>query len=76
MCYLVAKNKNAHGSYALKTSHGAHLVELKKSLNKDAVPKGIQLVTISRPNAYGEYAPYRIVEDEAEFIETVKKLCQ
>ena len=26
MCYLVAKNKNAHGCYALKTVHGIHLV--------------------------------------------------
>ena len=57
MCYLVAKNKNAHGCYALKTVHGVHLVDLKRQLNQFAVPHGIQLVTISRPNAYGEYAP-------------------
>lgn len=76
MCYLVAKDKNKHGSFALKTSHGVHLVELKKSLNREASGKGIQLVTISRPNAYGEYAPYQIVKDEEEFVQTVKKLCQ
>ena len=57
MCYLIAKDKNGHGCYALKTAHGKALVELKRKLNKTAVPKGIQLVTISRPNAYGEYAP-------------------
>lgn len=28
MCYLIAKNKNAHGCYALKTRHGKHLVEI------------------------------------------------
>ena len=56
MCYLIAKNKNGHGCYALKTTHGKALVELKRGLNKTAAPKGIQLVTISRPNAYGEYA--------------------
>lgn len=28
---------------------------------------GIQLVTISRPTAYGEYAPYRFVHSEEEF---------
>ncbi len=26
--------------------------------------KGIQLVTISRPTAYGEYAPYTFIENE------------
>ena len=61
MCYLIAKNKNGHGCYALKTAHGKALVELKRGLNKEAVPKGVQLVTISRPNAYGEYAPYHFV---------------
>ena len=29
MCYLVAKNVNSHGCYALKTELGNHLVELK-----------------------------------------------
>ena len=30
MCYLVAKDRDAHGCFALKTKHGKHLVELKK----------------------------------------------
>ena len=38
MCYLIAKNKNGHGCYALKTAHGKALVELKRRLNKEAVP--------------------------------------
>lgn len=57
MCYLVAKDRDAHGCFALKTTHGKHLVELKRELNKAVGYKGIQLVTISRPTAYGEYAP-------------------
>ena len=76
MCYLIAKDKNGHGCYALKTVHGEALVELKRELNKIAVPKGIQLVTISRPNAYGEYAPYHFVKDEAEFADAVRQLCE
>ena len=55
MCYLVAKDRDAHGCFALKTTHGKHLVELKRELNKAVGYKGIQLVTISRPTAYGEY---------------------
>ena len=48
MCYLVAKDRNAHGCFALKTTHGKHLVELKRELNKEVGYKGVQLVTISR----------------------------
>ena len=58
MCYLIAKDRDSHGCYALKTNHGRHLVELKRELNRAVGYKGVQLVTISRPTAYGEYAPY------------------
>lgn len=34
MCYLVAKDRDAHGCLALKTTHGKHLVELKRELNQ------------------------------------------
>ena len=69
MCYLVAKDRNAHGCFALKTTHGKHLVELKRELNKEVGYKGVQLVTISRPTAYGEYAPYHFVDTERVRIE-------
>lgn len=65
MCYLVAKDRNAHGCFALKTTHGKHLVELKRELNKEVGYKGVQLVTISRPTAYGEYAPYHFVDSNS-----------
>lgn len=53
MCYLVAKNRNTPGCYALKTKHGKQLAEMKRRMNAKVVNKGIQLVTISRPTAYG-----------------------
>ena len=34
----------------------------------------IQLVTISRPCAYGEYEPYQFFDSEKEFEEAVKKM--
>ena len=74
MCYLVAKDKNRHGSYALKTVHGSHLASLKRELNEAVKGKGIQLVTIRRPTAYGEYAPYTFAETEEEFREMVQNL--
>ena len=34
----------------------------------------IQLVTISRPSAYGEYEPYHFCDTEDEFERTVAKM--
>lgn len=73
MCYLVTKDRDAHGCLALKTTHGKHLVELKRELNQAVGYKGVQLVTISRPTAYGEYAPYHFVDTGQEFRMIVKR---
>ena len=35
---------------------------------------GVQLVTINRPTAYGEYAPYHFVDTEQEFKTIVRGL--
>lgn len=71
MCYVVAKKRNALGCYALRTKHGKELVALKKKLS----PKEeLQIVTISKPSAYGEYAPYIIAHSEEEFLGLVKAL--
>lgn len=67
MCYLIAKERNAHGCIALKTTHGQHLADFKYALDDALDGSGIQFVTISRPTAYGEYAPYRFVHSEEKF---------
>lgn len=74
MCYLVAKTRDKQGCFALKTTHGKHLVELKRELNQAVGYKGVQVVTISRPTAYGEYEPYHFVDTEQEFRTLVKKM--
>ena len=74
MCYLVAKDENTHGSFALKTIHGDHLAEFKGELDAAVEGKGIELVVISRPTAYGEYAPYVFAKDEDEFREMVRSM--
>ena len=76
MCYLVAKDRFAHGCVALKTTHGNHLVELKHLLNDAVGNTGVQLVTISRPTAYGEYAPYHFADTEEEFKKLVLAMRQ
>lgn len=71
MCYLVAKDVNAVGCVALQTTHGEHLVNFKKKLIQQVGTKRIQLITISRPSAYGEYEPYQIVDTEEDFLQAV-----
>ena len=74
MIYLVAKNKNKRGCFALKTDSGKHIANIKRQLYKDVGANGVQVVTISRPTAYGEYAHYNFVKSESEFISKAKEL--
>lgn len=67
MCYLIAKKFSHIGCLALQTSHGQHLADFKSKLINQIGTDEIQLVTISRPSAYGEYEPYQFVENEEEF---------
>lgn len=74
MCYLIAKKFHDTGCLALQTEHGQHLVNFKKKLIKAVGCDTIQLVTISRPSAYGEYEPYHFLETEQGFEEAVKNM--
>ena len=74
MCYLVAKDINNVGSIAWKTTHGKHLADFKNLLEDKVGYDRIQLITISRPSAYGEYAPYHFVYTKEEFMNAVKKM--
>lgn len=67
MCYLIAKKFDSIGSLALQTTHGQHLADFKRKLINKIGYDDIQLVTISRPSAYGEYEPYHFVDTEEEF---------
>ncbi len=74
MCYLIAKDVDAVGCVALKTTHGKHLSEFKKKMMDKVGYDRIQLVTISRPSAYGEYEPYNFVETKEEFEKVVSTM--
>ncbi len=74
MCYLIAKKFNDVGCLALQTNHGQHLADFKKKLISEIGTDKIQLVTISRPSAFGEYEPYSFVDTEQEFEQEVRKL--
>ncbi|NLL92570.1 MAG: hypothetical protein GX225_00255 [Clostridiales bacterium] len=74
MCYLIAKKFNDVGCLALQTNHGQHLVDFKKKLITEIGTDKVQLITISRPSAFGEYEPYSFVDTEQEFEQEVRKL--
>lgn len=74
MCYLVAKKIDDVGCVALKTTHGRHLSEFKRKVEAVVGYDKIQLVTISRPSAYGEYEPYRFVDTKEEFAKAVEAM--
>ena len=74
MCYVLVKDFNKTGCIAYKTRLGKPTADLTKILNQTARRKGIQVVTISRPTAFGEYAPYTFVDNKEELINAVKEM--
>lgn len=74
MCYLVAKKFDDKGCIAVKTKHGKALADYTQKLQRQIGKNGVQLVTISRPSAYGEYEPYEIMENKEKFQERVLEL--
>lgn len=74
MCYLIAKRFEKKGCIAVKAKHGKALADFTARLQKQIGENGVQLVTISRPSAYGEYEPYEIMESKEKFQERVLNL--
>ena len=50
-----------------KNEHGKELSCFTKKLQEEIGLNGVELVVISRPNAYKEYNLYKIVESMTEF---------
>ena len=70
VCYLIAEDSEKQGCYVLRTRRGPELIRLMRRLN-DQVGDRIQLATITRPSAYGEYEPYTFVDNAADFEKAV-----
>jgi len=69
MCYLVAKKFKHEGCIALKTEYGPKLAALDAYLGRSTLDRDVQIIVVSHPAAYQEYAPYRILDSEVKFIE-------
>lgn len=74
MCYLIARKQGNIGCIALRTSHGKHLVDLKRKTTEKVGYENIELITISRPSAYCEYEPYRFVDAEKDFLKQIQEM--
>lgn len=52
---------------------GQDLIDFIDKVEARFGPSDLQLVTISRPSAYGEYEPYEFVDSENELIDKLEK---
>lgn len=66
MCYLVAKRINKTGCIALQTEPGEEMAKFANRI-QERLGYDIEIITISRPTAYGEYEPYHFVSRYEEF---------
>lgn len=73
MCYLVAKWFSKTGSLAMSVAPGRELVELIDRVEDKFGTSDLQLVTISRPSAYGEYEPFEFVHSEEQLVERLEQ---
>lgn len=71
MCLLIAKKHSEEGCIAVEAERGKALASLVSYLGIKTLDKGIQILTVSDKNVYGEYKPYTIVPTEQEFISKV-----
>ena len=76
MCYLIAKKISERGCIAVKTESGKALAALVTYLGLKTLDKGIEILTVSDPDVYGEYKPYHFVPTEQEFIAAVFDMSQ
>ncbi len=74
MCYLVAKKKSEFGSIAIQTEGGKALANLVSYLGLKTLNKGIEILTVSDTEMYGEYKPYTFLTSEKEFIARVLEM--
>ena len=71
MCYLIAKKFDEHGCIAIEAERGKTLSALVSYLGRKTLDKGVQILTVTDMEAYGEYKPYNVLKDESDFIAKV-----
>ena len=72
--YLVARRAYGHGCIAIPVKPGNALAEFVSLLNEETAGTDIQIIGISRPAAYGEYAPYTMLDSVSSFHDAVSAM--
>lgn len=57
MCYLIAKKIKEEGCIAFQTTPGKQMADFIGKIQNE-VSDDVQIFSLSRPSAYGEYEPY------------------
>lgn len=73
MKYIIVKDFNNMGCIAFGTNMATKLLSLSEYI-EDLCADKLQVVVLNNPEAYGEYKPYRFIENELGFIQEVFKL--
>lgn len=71
MCYLIATRNDEKGCIALKHKQDAALSHLHGWLTWKTLGKGIEILLVGNPRMYSEYAPYKIMDNELDFISAI-----
>ena len=71
MSYILAKDFRKSGCLVVETEGGKAVAGLVTYLSIRKLDKGIQILTVSNPDVFGEYGPYTFVDTEKEFIDRV-----
>lgn len=71
MIYILAITKDTPGCTALRMQDGKIAAALVTYLGLKTLSKGIDVMTVSDPESFGEYRPYCYVQTEMDFISYV-----
>ena len=75
MTYLIAKRFDQSECLAVRMEPGKELAKLVSEMGRKYLDKGIQILTLSNPETFGEYKPYLFIKTLDEFIEKVDNPC-
>jgi hypothetical protein len=74
MRFLVAKRLKGIGCVAIDFNKLNVPQSVKAALNRVYANTDLQIIDLSHPHIYGEYAPYNFVESEGDFMRAVAEL--
>ena len=71
--WVIAKSAEKCGSLAVQMSDGGEVVRLKRECNRICTNCTMEIMTISRPSAWMEYAPFEVIDTPDRFR---RRLCE